>query len=404
MCVLEAAIVPVGVVWVSRTPSDRRAQTPRVATDTSRSREGYKYKFMEPVWPGAAPTIDLSEDGTTVELALRIDQALREWGLFLVCNHGVPQGLIDRMWAFTKAFHALPPERKRALGQKVGHMGYKQSEGGLDARFENAFPEDCAKAKHNQWPDESTDELRGFHETTVAFTKAVHGIVRRILPLLEQSMDLEPGTLADAGTDAQYFLNIRHFPDRGDTAERVCCIRPHTDSGVFTLLPQQDKRGFEICLPDGRWVPVGPPAVGGGGQTWFLVQAGDCLRRWTNHRYVSALHRVVPHPGTGDRYAMPLFWGPGESYPMRPLPGCSDPMSNPERYPEPITYHDYMIGFEARKYSTVSTLTAAQVRAADDNRIDEGAYWTPPPHTDERDGEHADKSAAQVNKRPRISK
>ena len=60
-------------------------------------------------------------------------------------------------------------------------------------------------------------------------------------------------------------------------------IAAHTDSGIFTLIAQQDKPGLELCLPDGRWER--PQALPGA----FLVNAGDMLRRWTNHRFASAL-------------------------------------------------------------------------------------------------------------------
>jgi isopenicillin N synthase-like dioxygenase len=149
---------------------------------------------------------------------------------------------------------------------------------------------------------------------------------------------------------------------------------------VLTFLVQQGQPGFEVCLADGQWVPVSVPAsaaAAAGAGSWILVQGGDCLRRWTNHRYQSALHRVVPHTGRGDRYAMPLFWGPGEGHLMSTLPGCVDAANgNPDRY-APITYADYMTGFakaeeegELSEYSTVRSLTPAQKRAAAENRVD----------------------------------
>ena len=325
----------------------------------------------EPEWPGQAPVIDMASDE---DLAQKVDGALRHWGLFLVQNHGVPQELIDRLWAYTRALHALPEDEKMKMGPKLGHMGYEfKNENG---RFENAFPEHTRKAQHNQWPEEVPgSELEGFRSACVEYGKAVNLLGQRLLPLLEEAIKLPKGFLTDGFKDALYFINLRHYPDRGGQRRRMCSIPPHTDSGVLTFLPQQSKPGFEICLPNGRWVPIGVPdgasnGDGGGKQkTWFLVQAGDCLRRWTNHRYVSALHRVVPWQGQGDRYAMPLFWGPGETFLMRCMPGCSSE-SNPERYPDPISYHDYMTGFDAGKYTTMNSLTPAQVVAAKENRIE----------------------------------
>ena len=305
------------------------------------------------------PCVDL-DDSDADALAAKIDKALKEFGLMFVTNHGVDQALIDRMWKLTRAFHAQPSSAKAPFTQPFGFMGYLDNV--IEARFENAFPETCEKAQGNQWPDESTDaKLEGFHDSCVAYASAVDGLGRRLLPLLERAMSLPTGLLAvEAFRDAQYFLNLRHYPDQGAGATRVCCVPPHTDSGVLTFLPQQGKPGFEVCLPDGRWVPVG---VAGGdvgnGHCVFLVQGGDCLRRWTNHRYQSALHRVAPFPGRGDRYAMPVFCGPGESCLMSTLPGCSD-----EANPDVLGLHERLRqGGERRRARRVLHAALAHRRA-----------------------------------------
>ena len=98
--------------------------------------------------------------------------------------------------------------------------------------------------------------------------------------------------------------------------------------------------GFEVCSTSGKWYHVLAPKKASDNndnvQSWFLVQAGDCLRRWTNHRYTSALHRVVPQPLQGDRYAMPYFWGPSEAYVMTSLTEGD----KESRYP-PMTFAEY---------------------------------------------------------------
>ena len=53
-----------------------------------------------------------------------------------------------------------------------GFMGYLNN--GIEARFENAFPETSGKAARNQWPDEAASSgLEGFHESCVAYASAV---------------------------------------------------------------------------------------------------------------------------------------------------------------------------------------------------------------------------------------
>jgi isopenicillin N synthase-like dioxygenase len=46
--------------------------------------------------------------------------------------------------------------------------------------------------------------------------------------------------------------------------------------------------GLEILRPDGTWHPV-LPAPGA-----LLINLGDLLARWSNDRWLSTMHRVVP--------------------------------------------------------------------------------------------------------------
>ena len=112
-------------------------------------------------------------------------------------------------------------------------------------------------------------------------------------------------------------------------------------------------------MPDGRWErPQSMPGA-------FLVNGGDMLRRWTNHRFTSALHRVVNLTGQ-ERYAVPLFWAPRPDAVMDPaaLTTCCDAATNPPRY-GPVTSGDFMRGWYAGEYTSMRTLTPAQVKAAD---------------------------------------
>ena len=138
------------------------------------------------------------------------------------------------------------------------------------------------------------------------------------------------------------------------------------------MVMQQEKPGFEFCTREGEWMPVlAPGAADGNGNAYqyILVQAGDLLRRWTCHRYVSALHRVVQEPGMGHRYAIPVFWGPSEDVIMKPLRGIGDPRVE-DSY-EALTFAEYEKKFaeasqtgNAFKFTTLSTLSAAQQHAA----------------------------------------
>jgi len=80
---------------------------------------------------------------------------------------------------------------------------------------------------------------------------------------------------------------------------------PHTDYGTITLLLADDAPGGLELLLDGVWHPVKAPADS------FIVNLGDLMARWTNERWVSTMHRVVPPPpetkGSTRRQSMAFF-------------------------------------------------------------------------------------------------
>src|SRR5690554_6660520 len=55
-----------------------------------------------------------------------LERAAREVGFLYVSGHGVPQRLFDDLLAVTKAFFALPIERRMAvyIGKSRNHRGY----------------------------------------------------------------------------------------------------------------------------------------------------------------------------------------------------------------------------------------------------------------------------------------
>ena len=71
---------------------------------------------------------------------------------------------------------------------------------------------------------------------------------------------------------------------------------------------------------------------------------GDMLQRLTNDRLRSTTHRVVNpiRARAGQaRYSMPFFLHFRPDYRIETLPECVD-ADHPDRYPQPITAHDFL--------------------------------------------------------------
>ena len=64
------------------------------------------------------------EPGALERLAVDVRHACENVGFFYALNHGVPQAIIDRGFAASRRFHALPLEEKLQLRLNQNNIGY----------------------------------------------------------------------------------------------------------------------------------------------------------------------------------------------------------------------------------------------------------------------------------------
>jgi isopenicillin N synthase-like dioxygenase len=77
----------------------------------------------------AIPVIDYGpyfagEPGELERLATEVAHACENIGFFYALNHGVPKDLIERAFAASRRFFALPNEQKLALRLNDNNIGY----------------------------------------------------------------------------------------------------------------------------------------------------------------------------------------------------------------------------------------------------------------------------------------
>jgi isopenicillin N synthase-like dioxygenase len=293
--------------------------------------------------------------------ARRVHDALTTTGFFVLTGHGVPQELIVRTFAEARRFHQMPLDKKLALklnehinGYMVmGRYAVRTSDinnndpsvysGDLNEAFfikRERPPDDPLLLSGrrfvgaNLWPAES--DLSGFRANVLDYVAVMDDFARRFLPIVAVALDLSPDWFDAAFTDSQFTFRLSHYPPVEAEANQFG-IAPHTDSNFMTFLAQTEVPGLQVRMPPngpngGNWLDV--PYVPGS----FAVNSGDMVRRWTNGRFLSTPHRVLPPVGR-DRYAIPFFLGPRFDQVIECLPSCTGP-DNPPRW-EPITYADW---------------------------------------------------------------
>jgi isopenicillin N synthase-like dioxygenase len=278
-----------------------------------------------------------------------IGRAARGLGFFSVADHGIPQSLIDAVFAESAAFFALPAAEKERLSvtQSTSYRGYVRfGEEKLDPALAgdvkecfNAGPDLAAddpdilagKPFHavNQWPDLAT-----FRPTLLAFHRAALDLVVLLHRAIASDLGIDEHFFDQYLSHAVGVLRLLHYPPHPGTFDgSVYGAGAHTDYGNLTLLAQDEIGGLEVRKRDGSWVLV-PPAAG-----TFVCNIGDCLMRWTNDIYVSNAHRVVNQSGR-ERYSVAYFGDPNSDAYVACLPSVLAPGEAP-KYP-PTTYAEYL--------------------------------------------------------------
>lgn len=296
------------------------------------------------------PLVSLADQARDPDaFAAALGGSFERFGFAMVSNHGVPQDLISRAWAMTKAFFDLPEAEKRSYyveggGGARGYTPFKTeiAKGaeyvdlkefwhiGRELPKGHRFAADMAS---NIWPDQP----EGFRETFLELFAAFDTAGDKLLSAIARHLGLTPNWFDPAVKDGNSVLRLLHYPPVTEDAPNVRA-GAHEDINLITLLLGAEEAGLELLDRDGQWLPVRPP------EGAMVVNVGDMLQRLTNHVLPSTTHRVVnppPERRGHSRYSMPFFLHPAPDFLIKTLPGTIT-ADNPDRYPAPITAHDYL--------------------------------------------------------------
>ncbi|KAH9325166.1 hypothetical protein KI387_005344, partial [Taxus chinensis] len=131
------------------------------------------------------------------------------------------------------------------------------------------------------------------------------------------------------------FSFLEHDKCVGDEA-----LVSHADTGVVTIVYNDDKEGLEVRSKQGQWVNVKPTPDS------FIVNVGDSMKVWSNGKYRSAHHRVL-FRGWQTRLSLPLFLNfPLDAYIYAPEELVDK--DNPRRY-KPYTFSELLIEVNNKK-------------------------------------------------------
>jgi isopenicillin N synthase-like dioxygenase len=303
------------------------------------------------------PVIDISgwTSGRRDRIAREVDDACRRVGFLQVAGHGVDPAVVSAMLAASDAIFELPAADKLALTAPPHiNRGYAPvgSESltyslGVDAPpdlFEafNLGPEpvpadDPIYAGElegvfapNIWPP----SLPAIRAALLEYFHAAGDLARRLISIFAVSLDLPDDHFVPCCDHATEMLRLNNYVrgPGGAPLPGQQRMGAHTDYGIVTVLYGDRVPGLEIVGPDGEWHGVLPE------EGMFLVNLGDVLARWTNDRWRSTVHRVVPPPsgdGPARRRSAAFFHDGNYDALVECLPTCVGAGETP-RYPPVI--------------------------------------------------------------------
>lgn len=315
------------------------------------------------------PIIDISalasEDAAArLEVARKIGKACEDIGFFIVVNHGIPKAVVDEAWQRTLDFFDLPLEEKlaqktddeakypygySALGGEILSRG-KQVDGVEDSKSAVAAgdmkemmqmgPKDPASGM----PDRRMpSQPAGFSEAWDSYYEHANGLARKLLRAAAQALELEEDFFESKLDRHISALRANNYPDQKGMTVPAGSIRcsAHTDYGTVTIL-KSGGPGLQVSKDKANPVWHDVPFVEDG----FVINLGDLMRRWTNDRWSSTLHRVINPPvdkvaSWGRRMAIAFFHNLNKDAVVEAIPSCVTPES-PALY-DPIVAGDFLM-------------------------------------------------------------
>jgi isopenicillin N synthase-like dioxygenase len=272
-------------------------------------------------------------------------------GFFYIANHGIPQTLVDAMFAQCPRFFSLPVAEKMKLHVKrsshlLGYVAMRDENanplvgrGDLHEAFDFAAEDvqlgaerlegDFRKAG-NLWPD----QLPGFRELMTDYSIALRMLARRLFAAFALALELPEDYFVPMSNRPMALVRILHYPSQpGPFNETQLGTGEHSDHECFTVLCQDEVRALQVRNRRGQWIDA-PPIRG-----TFVVNIGDLMSRWTNGIFASTMHRVANLSGR-DRYSIPTFFGANAEALIEALPSCVS-AGKPARFP-PVVAGEYI--------------------------------------------------------------
>ncbi len=284
-------------------------------------------------------------DGVLDQQVESMGRACRELGFFRLPIDVVAPAVRDDAWSAAVRFFALDIDTKRVIsfpepGYPYGYSPFRaetlsrsQADGEAQPDLKESLSAgpDCGGSRTPRpgeewicspslWPDE-VPELQG---AWTAYYRVLSEVADRLLGVMALALDL-PGTYFEPFVSRPITsMRAIRYPAVAEPGDALRA-GAHSDYGTFTILRTDDMAGLEVQDRSGGWHAIAPDP------DFFVVNLGDTIAQWTNDRWRSTVHRVVPGPA--ERHSFAFFHMANWDARIECLPTCLEPGSIPNHEP-----------------------------------------------------------------------
>lgn len=276
-------------------------------------------------------------------------KACAEIGFMTIVGHGIPRARTAALSGAANDFFALPDAEKFEVSPRRWWPDSPNV-------YRGYFPSTVAGKEGLDIGDPELREpallSRPYHERNLlpsalgpSWAEAVSDAFAALSAL---AATLLGGLVAALGGDAQRVpaafarpaalstLRFNFYPERQepvalarDDGTPLCC-EAHVDSGLLTVLHQDEVGGLQVRDGEGRWRTIAPDPKA------LVVNTGLALQRMTRGELVATTHRVLH--SRRQRLSIPFFHEPVPDFVMSPAS-----LGLPHRPPEdPPCYEDFL--------------------------------------------------------------
>ncbi|GLJ26767.1 hypothetical protein SUGI_0521770 [Cryptomeria japonica] len=270
------------------------------------------------------PLLDLQllrSPQSSSQCAQNIIKACSEWGIFQAINHGVSLDLIQQMHTQTNTLFSLPFEvKKNTLSREMFPYMWGTP---IGVEVKNCNWMESFLISPHSYNFQAAASFDGIQPTDLSllsltlqeYGRAMSKLGCELLGVLSSEMGLSPSYYSDCFSTADSFIKLNRYLTC-TRPEAVYGLEPHTDSGLLTIIHQDQVGGLEI-LREGNWIGIKPRADA------LVINVGDLLQAWSNDVCKSVEHRVFVNCNE-ERVSLAYFLNPfDDTYVLSPnQSGC----------------------------------------------------------------------------------